>query len=74
MLDKLARIDAGRAQLAPAPALAHHNDNHPNRPREALPGPQRLACHWHPAAADGRLQCCWQVEPADTEPKRSGKA
>jgi hypothetical protein len=67
MFNKLARIDAGRAQLAPAPVLTHHNDNHPC-PRPALPpfaGPQRLASHWRPATTDGRLECNWQVEPAD---------
>ena len=67
MFSKLARIDAGR-QFLPAPAPAHHNDNRPEGRRVAGPRlarPQRLACHWRPDATSGRLECFWQLEPAD---------
>jgi hypothetical protein len=67
MFIKLAKIDAGRAHVAPAPAFAHQNDNRPDRCREImhLVRLQRLACHWRPAATDGRLECYWQIEAAD---------
>ena len=64
MLNILARMDAARHER---PAPAHHNDNRLNgRPaaRQAT-RPQRLACHWHSGATDGRLECHWQIELAD---------
>ena len=64
MFNKLARIDAGR-QILPALAPSHHNDNRPENRRVASPRPQRLACHWRPDATSGRLECFWQLEPAD---------
>jgi hypothetical protein len=67
MFNKLARIDAGR-QILPTPARLHHNDNRPDAHRAAAPRsarPQRLACHWRREATNGRLECFWQLEPAD---------
>jgi hypothetical protein len=67
MFNRLARMDAGRPVL-PALAPAHHNDNRPENHRVAglRPArPQRLACHWRPDATSGRLECFWQLEPAD---------
>jgi hypothetical protein len=67
MFSKLARIDAGR-RISPAAAHLHHNDNRPDgrgaaRLRSARP--RRLACHWRPDATSGRLECFWQLEPAE---------
>jgi hypothetical protein len=47
---------------------AYSNDNHPSaRHSQAPPGSQRrmLVCRWRLAAESGRLECQWEVEPAD---------
>jgi hypothetical protein len=63
MFSKLARIDAGRHFL-PALAPARHNDNRLDGRRAAARRP-RLPCYWRPGATNGRLECFWQIAPAD---------
>ena len=61
MFNKIAKLDAGRRRAVQAPV--HHNDNRPDRRLAAVsPRPLRPTCRWR-AAADGRLECHWQVEP-----------
>jgi hypothetical protein len=67
MFKGLAKIGAGRRHMVPQAAPAHYNRNRPERHlaaalRHARP---QLTCHWGAAAAGGRLECHWQIEPAD---------
>ena len=53
-------------RVVPVTAPACCNDNHPSRrlAAAAIPaGRQRLTSHWRESG--GRLECHWQIEPAD---------
>jgi hypothetical protein len=66
MIKNLARIDAFRPHVVPETAPAYRNDNRPGRRLAAAAksaGRQRLTSHWR--TVSGRLECHWQIEPAD---------
>jgi hypothetical protein len=66
MIKNLARIDAFHLRAVPETAPAYCNDNRPRRRLAAAAKPaagRRLASHWRTAC--GRLECYWQIEPAD---------
>jgi hypothetical protein len=67
MTRNLARIDAFRLHVLPDTAPAYCNDNRPRRRLAAAAKPaaerQRLTSHWRECG--GRLECHWQIEPAD---------
>jgi hypothetical protein len=68
MFKGLAELGAGRRHMVPEAAPLHCNDNRSDRrPAAALRQArlQGLTCHWRAAAAGGRLECHWQIEPAD---------
>lgn len=68
MFKGLAELGAGRRHRVPQAAPSHCNDNRPDRRLAALSKrarPHGLTCHWHVGAAGGRLECHWQIEPAD---------
>ena len=69
MIKSLARIDAFRLRALPETASAYCNDNRPGRrlvPAAKSAGRQQLTSHWGTVA--GRLECHWQIEPADQAP------
>jgi hypothetical protein len=54
--------------MVPEATPAHFNDNRPDRRLAAAlkrARPQGRTCHWRAAAAGGRLECHWQIAPAD---------
>jgi hypothetical protein len=66
MIKNLAGIDAFRLRLVPDAVPVCCNDNRPGRRLAAAATPvgrQRLTSHW--GRACGRLECYWQIEPAD---------
>jgi hypothetical protein len=68
MFKSLAELGAGRRHVVPEAAPSHCSDNRPDRrPAAAFrqARPHRLTCRWEPAAAGGRLECHWQIEPQD---------
>jgi hypothetical protein len=68
MFAKLAKLQAfGSGRAASMPSLVHANDNRSNTHSEAASRSQRptLVCRWRRAPGDGRLECCWQIEPGD---------
>jgi hypothetical protein len=71
MFKSLAELGAGRRHVVPEAAPSRCNDNRPDRrPAAALQRarPRGLTCHWQAAASGGRLECHWQIEPADETP------
>jgi hypothetical protein len=69
MFAKLAKLQAfGSGRAASMPSLVHANDNRPETRRSgAASQSQRpaLGCRWRRAPGDGRLECCWHIEPGD---------
>jgi hypothetical protein len=68
MFAKLARFHGIGRRHAMLPQATHCNDNHPIRRLAAVSrrAPRRgLVCGWRPAPATRRLECFWQVVPAD---------
>jgi hypothetical protein len=71
MFKSLAELGAGRRHMLPEAAPFHCSDNRPDRRPAAVlqrARPQGLTCHWQAAASGGRLECHWQIEPADETP------
>ena len=71
MFKELAKLGAGRRHVVPEAVATQSNDNRSDRVLAAASKrarPQGLTCHWRAAAAGGRLECHWQVEPADEAP------
>jgi hypothetical protein len=75
MIKLFARVDAGRAYAASAPASAPHKDNRLNGCGAATrrARSRRLACHWRQGVTEGRLECYWRMEPTN-ETEASGPA
>ena len=67
MFKVLAELGVGRRHMVPQAAPARCNDNRPERRLAAALKHARpqLTCHWGAAAAGGRLECHWEIEPAD---------
>jgi len=70
MFAKLARFNGFGRRHAPLPVAktAYVSDNHPvRRVTAASPRARRqiLVCGWRQVPATGRLECFWQIEPAD---------
>jgi hypothetical protein len=68
MFKTLAQLGAGRRYMVPEAAPTYCIYNHPDRRLAAASRrarPQGLTCHWRAAAAGGRVECNWQIEPAD---------
>jgi hypothetical protein len=76
MFAKLAKLQAfGSGRAASKPSLVHANDNRSNTRAEAASRSQRpaLVCYWRRAPSDGRLECCWHIEPGDDVPAMATK-
>jgi hypothetical protein len=68
-LAKLLQLQVlARTAASPRPRTIHSRGWQPST-RAAPPVRRKsrpvLVCQWHPASADGRLECRWQIEPRE---------